>query len=219
MQDHSWKWSAFLGRFLFVRTSWSDHSRTSHFDDEIGFFQGFSLITHLLPAHYLGFDESGRIVLIKSEILITTGRVWPVSSDEWRASQGYVCTILHSFSCPHEKLSTPIRNVTLYFRDWRGAASLGFKNSAEITVLLCGQKLYPVLLSNQTQKLSGVEWTQLKTLVLLICRRETLKSMAGRILNCRKLLHEKLRLLGTPGSWNHLEDQKGMFGFTGLSGE
>ncbi|KAM7437581.1 Golgi Transport [Porites harrisoni] len=47
--------------------------------------------------------------------------------------------------------------------------------------------------------------------------RETLKSMAGRILNCRKLLHEKLRLLGTPGSWNHLEDQKGMFGFTGLS--
>ena len=43
--------------------------------------------------------------------------------------------------------------------------------------------------------------------------------MAGRILECRKLLHDKLRELGTPGSWKHIEDQKGMFGFTGLNGE
>jgi len=30
--------------------------RTSHFDDEIGFFQGFLPKNHLLPVHYLGFD-------------------------------------------------------------------------------------------------------------------------------------------------------------------
>ena len=43
--------------------------RTSHFDDEVGFFQGFLPKNHRLPAHYLGFDrESGRIVLINSEI-------------------------------------------------------------------------------------------------------------------------------------------------------
>ena len=112
---------------------------------------------------------------------------------------------------------TPIRNVSLYFRDWRGAASLGFRNHCSF-VWSEGSPIRSWL-SNQAQKLSRFDWTQLKTLVLLICRRETLKSMAGRILNCRKLLHEKLRLLGTPGSWNHLEDQKGMFGFTGLSGE
>jgi len=43
--------------------------------------------------------------------------------------------------------------------------------------------------------------------------------MAGRILECRKLLYDKLRELGTPGTWEHVVNQKGMFGFTGLSGE
>ena len=43
--------------------------------------------------------------------------------------------------------------------------------------------------------------------------------MAGRILECRKLLYNKLIERGTPGTWNHIVDQKGMFGFTGLNGE
>ena len=34
---------------------------------------------------HLGFDRSGWMVLIKSEILITTGIVWPVSSDKRKA--------------------------------------------------------------------------------------------------------------------------------------
>ena len=33
---------------------------------------------------YSGFDLFGRIVLIKSEILVTTGMAWPVSSDKWK---------------------------------------------------------------------------------------------------------------------------------------
>ena len=36
---------------------------------------------------YSGFDLFGRIVLIKSEILVTTGMVWPVSSDKWKAPE------------------------------------------------------------------------------------------------------------------------------------
>lgn len=47
--------------------------------------------------------------------------------------------------------------------------------------------------------------------------RETLRTMAGRILECRKLLYNKLKERGTPGTWNHIVDQKGMFGFTGLN--
>ena len=70
-----------LGLFPFVRTGQPDHYQTSYFDNEIGFLQGFLL----LPAHYLGFDWSSWIVLINSEILITKGRVWPVSqSDKWK---------------------------------------------------------------------------------------------------------------------------------------
>ena len=36
----------------------------------------------LLPVHYLGFDWSGWIVLIKSEIVITTGMIRLVSCDK-----------------------------------------------------------------------------------------------------------------------------------------
>ena len=43
------------------------------------------LKNYLLCAYYLRSDWSGWIVLIKSEILITTGMVWPVSPDEWKA--------------------------------------------------------------------------------------------------------------------------------------
>ena len=52
------------------------------------------------------------------------------------------------FSCWHEKLSsivwTPIRYVTLHFRDPRSAASFHHRKHAKITVLMCEQKPYPV---------------------------------------------------------------------------
>jgi len=70
-----------FNHFPKVRTGWSDHGhQTSHFDKAITFFEKFLLKSHLLHAYYLEFDKSGWIVLIKSEILIMTGMVWPVSS-------------------------------------------------------------------------------------------------------------------------------------------
>jgi len=44
-----------------------------------------------------------------------------------------------------------------------------------------------------------------------------LKGMADRILEVRKLLREGLEKKGTPGKWNHITDQIGMFSFTGLT--
>ncbi|OWP05873.1 hypothetical protein B2J93_991 [Marssonina coronariae] len=46
---------------------------------------------------------------------------------------------------------------------------------------------------------------------------ENLRTMAGRIITMRKELRGKLEALGTPGTWNHITDQIGMFSFTGLS--
>ena len=43
-----------------------------------------------------------------------------------------------------EECQKPIRYVTIYLQDRRGVALLHYKNSAEITVLMCPQKLYPV---------------------------------------------------------------------------
>jgi len=47
--------------------------------------------------------------------------------------------------------------------------------------------------------------------------KENLKTMSGRVITMRKVLREKLEELGTPGTWNHITDQIGMFSFTGLS--
>lgn len=47
---------------------------------------------------------------------------------------------------------------------------------------------------------------------------EQLQSMAHRIIDMRKALHGALVELGTPGKWNHVIDQIGMFSFTGLNG-
>ncbi|KAF2002233.1 PLP-dependent transferase [Amniculicola lignicola CBS 123094] len=44
-----------------------------------------------------------------------------------------------------------------------------------------------------------------------------LKTMSGRIIDMRKALRSKLEELGTPGTWNHITDQIGMFSYTGLS--
>ena len=46
-----------------------------------------------------------------------------------------------------------------------------------------------------------------------------IKTMAGRIIGMRIGLRERLEKLGTPGKWNHITDQIGMFSFTGLSPE
>ncbi|SMR52899.1 unnamed protein product [Zymoseptoria tritici ST99CH_1A5] len=48
---------------------------------------------------------------------------------------------------------------------------------------------------------------------------EDLRTMSGRIIEMRKTLREKLEKAGTPGTWNHITDQIGMFSFTGLDPE
>lgn len=44
-----------------------------------------------------------------------------------------------------------------------------------------------------------------------------LKAMADRIIDMRRCLHAELTALGTPGSWDHVERQIGMFSYTGLT--
>lgn len=48
---------------------------------------------------------------------------------------------------------------------------------------------------------------------------QQLKSMANRIIEMRQALYSNLMSLKTPGQWNHIIDQIGMFSFTGLKGE
>ncbi|KAF9354359.1 Aspartate aminotransferase, cytoplasmic [Mortierella sp. AD094] len=65
-----------------------------------------------------------------------------------------------------------------------------------------GSRIVSVVLNNE--KLYG-EW------------ETNLASMANRIIDMRKALYDELIKLGTPGKWNHIVDQIGMFSFTGLT--
>jgi aspartate/tyrosine/aromatic aminotransferase len=61
--------------------------------------------------------------------------------------------------------------------------------------------------------------TVLHTDELLAEWLESLKTMSGRIKLMRSQLKAALVAKGTPGSWNHICDQIGMFSFTGLTPE
>lgn len=46
---------------------------------------------------------------------------------------------------------------------------------------------------------------------------DNLRTMSGRIIDMRKALKAELDKLGTPGTWDHITSQIGMFSFTGLT--
>lgn len=46
---------------------------------------------------------------------------------------------------------------------------------------------------------------------------DNLRTMSGRIIDMRRALRRVLEEMGTPGTWNHITDQIGMFSFTGLT--
>jgi aspartate aminotransferase len=48
-------------------------------------------------------------------------------------------------------------------------------------------------------------------------RLECLQTMVKRLKMVRQGLKERLEKLGTPGDWNHITTQTGMFSFTGLT--
>ncbi|KAL1967056.1 hypothetical protein VTN77DRAFT_3580 [Rasamsonia byssochlamydoides] len=48
---------------------------------------------------------------------------------------------------------------------------------------------------------------------------EDLRTMSGRIIEMRRGLRQRLEEKGTPGSWDHVTSQIGMFSFTGLTEE
>lgn len=48
---------------------------------------------------------------------------------------------------------------------------------------------------------------------------ECIKQMSSRIIRMRSALYEALTELKTPGTWEHIIQQIGMFSYTGMNGE
>lgn len=52
-----------------------------------------------------------------------------------------------------------------------------------------------------------------------MCRKQCIKTMSGRIMEMRQALRDRLEKLETPGTWEHITSQIGMFSYTGLNRE
>lgn len=48
---------------------------------------------------------------------------------------------------------------------------------------------------------------------------ECIQTMSSRIITMRKALYDELVALKTPGTWEHITQQIGMFSYTGLNGK
>lgn len=53
----------------------------------------------------------------------------------------------------------------------------------------------------------------------VFAREGDVKHIVERCMLIRFILKERLRLLGTPGCWDHLTQQRGLYCCTGLNGE
>lgn len=51
-----------------------------------------------------------------------------------------------------------------------------------------------------------------------IFRMDCIKTMSSRIIQMRQALRQRLEELQTPGTWEHITQQIGMFSYTGLNG-
>ncbi|XP_059485108.1 aspartate aminotransferase, cytoplasmic [Neocloeon triangulifer] len=97
-------------------------------------------------------------------------------------------------------------NLTVVVND----ASTIAPSKSQLTLLVRG------MYSNPPNHGARVISTVLNTPELCDEWKGCIKTMAERIIAMRKGLRERLEKLGTPGTWNHITDQIGMFSYTGL---
>lgn len=102
--------------------------------------------------------------------------------------------VFHWVSAPGSSASESVSNV---------ASQLAILQRSEISnPPIYGAKIASIVLNDE--KLFA-EW------------EENLRTMSGRILEMRAGVKKRLEEKGTPGSWEHITSQIGMFSFTGLT--
>lgn len=102
-----------------------------------------------------------------------------------------------------------VGNLTIVHKDAKTTAAV----KSQLTLIV--RAMY----SNPPAFGARIVDTVLNNTVLLSEWYECLKIMSTRIIKMRQALYDELVRLGTPGTWNHIIDQIGMFSYTGLNGE
>ncbi|XP_059508959.1 aspartate aminotransferase, cytoplasmic [Stegostoma tigrinum] len=133
-----------------------------------------------------------------------------LDKDAWAVryfvSQGFELFCAQSFS----------KNFGLY-NERIGNLCIVAKDSDNVTRIRSQmEKIARTIWSNPPAHGALVVMRTLSNPQLLAEWKGNVKSMADRVLLMRAQLKEKLQKLGTPGTWDHLTQQIGMFSFTGL---
>ncbi|XP_072292398.1 aspartate aminotransferase, cytoplasmic [Eucyclogobius newberryi] len=134
-----------------------------------------------------------------------------LDKDAWAVryfvSLGFEMFCAQSFSKNFGLYNERVGNLTIVARD---ADNLK-------RILSQMEKIVRTTWSNPPSQGARIVATALNTPQLFVEWKDNVKTMADRVLLMRSQLKAKLQALGTPGTWNHITNQIGMFSFTGLN--
>lgn len=151
-----------------------------------------------------------------------TTRTWPASCPRWRRLSGRLGPTLrlreHASSARPSTAPSSLQNGTLpdLSRSRRAAVSVSWHTPAPFSWRL---KWKLPFISYQNIHLALNVAMSSSPFSPPLCRKGNVKTMADRVLLMRDQLKAKLQGLGTPGTWDHITQQIGMFSFTGLNRE
>lgn len=134
-----------------------------------------------------------------------------LDKDAWAiryfVSQGFELFVAQSFS----------KNFGLY-NERVGNLTVVAKDSDNLTRILSQmEKIVRTTWSNPPSQGARIVSKTLNSPELFAEWKDNVKTMADRVLLMRDQLKAKLQALGTPGTWDHIIQQIGMFSFTGLN--
>uniref|UniRef100_A0A3Q3KKH4 Aspartate aminotransferase n=1 Tax=Mastacembelus armatus TaxID=205130 RepID=A0A3Q3KKH4_9TELE len=134
-----------------------------------------------------------------------------LEKDAWAVryfvSMGFEMFCAQSFSKNFGLYNERVGNLTVVARDadnlQRGLSQM--------------EKIVRTTWSNPPSQGARIVAITLNTPELFSEWKDNVKTMADRVLLMRAQLKAKLQALGTPGTWDHITEQIGMFSFTGLN--
>ncbi|KAM9314290.1 aspartate aminotransferase, cytoplasmic-like [Pholidichthys leucotaenia] len=122
-------------------------------------------------------------------------------------SKGFELFVAQSFSKNFGLYNERVGNLTVVTQD----------NENLTRVLSQMEKIVRTTWSNPPSQGARIVSVTLNDPELFKEWKGNVETMANRVLLMRKQLKEKLLALGTPGTWDHITQQIGMFSFTGLN--
>ncbi|KAG7462483.1 hypothetical protein MATL_G00185230 [Megalops atlanticus] len=134
-----------------------------------------------------------------------------LEKDAWAVryfvSQGFEIFCAQSFSKNFGLYNERVGNLTVVAKD----------NENLVRILSQMEKIVRTTWSNPPSQGARLVAITLNNPGLFEEWKDNVKTMADRVLLMRAQLKAKLQALGTPGTWDHITEQIGMFSFTGLN--